>query len=309
MIVAADFGDVDGNHGRQHLVHPDFARFKSACAEQGSTAGLVIFRGAWGTSPDSDLHSDWKRAESEGLVCGAYLFLRMAPGAPPPEDQVHVFADNVGSLTAANLVPTIDVEDVGPSAEAELELVHRAWTTMRSIYRASPMLYLSKRVWTEDLHDLPAGELTDSPLWLAKPWPWAVHTPAQLSWAPFQSGALDPPVPTPWGPNNWWLHQYQGDAFPVPGFLNTVDLSRFHLMLRNELGERVKWVQRRLGIPPIGDFDAVMEIKLRAFQRASGLQADAVIGPRTFAALSWCGGVEQDSAPRAIEDTSFGPYR
>ncbi len=288
MLVGIDYASVDGN------APPDLTKFKAACAASSSTGSVAILRGAWGTQRDLTLQRDWRRLIDAGFVCGGYLFLRMPqPGfSGSPEDQVHVFADNIGALSHRNLVPTIDVEDSPPSLspEAELEWVRRAWDAMKAFYGVPPMLYTSERVWREDLDNLPAGEMTESPLWLAKPWPWQVRSAPHLSSAPFDSGKLDPLVPLPWGsPRNWWLHQYQGDAYPVPGFTSTVDLSRFQVMRQGESGVRVAWVQHRLGYPArdVGMFDADMVRTVRTFQLEQGLTVDGVIGPRTFAALAW----------------------
>jgi len=280
MIIFADWASVDGNG----LV--EYAEFMEACQSQGSRLGGVILRGAYGTLPDPTLRQEWTRAKNYGFTAGAYLFLRSRKDQSPI-DQVHAFATNQGTVTRDDLVPTIDVEDHWPAAEAELEAVHTAWREMVQIYGVPPMLYDSGRVWTEDLHNLPAGEMIDSPQWVAKPWPWAIRQPAVLAPGPFESGKYDPIVPKPWGPGNWWLHQYQGDALPVPGFTSTVDLSRFHLMTQGETGPRVAWVQRRLGLPRTSVFDAEMSSRLRAYQTQQGLVADAVVGPQTFKRICW----------------------
>lgn len=282
MFVFVDYASVDANRD------PNWDALKAAASGAGSTLAGVIFRGAWGGSPDSVVGRDWKNARSAGLITGAYLYLRMqGKDLWAPEDQVHVFADNVGALTDRDLVPAIDVEDAGLSAGDELEWVMRAWREMVAIYGVPPLLYTSARVWSEDVHDLSSRELTTSPLWLAKPWPWQVHTPAQLSPGPFQSGQYAPVVPRPWKTGNWWLHQYQGDAYPTPGITNTIDLSRFNPMGPGERGTRVSWVQARVGVPQDGVFGPATAAALRQFQTEHALVADAIVGPQTFVALMW----------------------
>ena len=64
-------------------------------------------------------------------------------------------------------------------------------------------------------------------------------------------------------------------------------MNRFNTMVRGDAGERVKWVQRRLGIAQSGNFDAAMEMWLRAFQRRNGLAEKPRIDPQTFAYLGW----------------------
>jgi GH25 family lysozyme M1 (1,4-beta-N-acetylmuramidase) len=280
VIVGVDFAAIDGN---DDVAWPEFM---SACAAAGSQAGFAIFRSAWGTTPDPTVQREWKRAQSHGLVTGAYLYLRMLTDTAP-EDQIHVFADNLGPITSKDLVPTLDVEDAGMPAAAELAYVSRACDAMRSIYGVSPMIYTSARVWHENLHDQVQGTITDCPLWLAKPWPWQERTPGQLATTLFAGGKHDPVVPEAWGWGNWWIHQYQGDAIAVPGFSHTVDLSRWNVMRIGETGARVAWVQRRLGWPVTRIYDAAMATQMKAFQVQHGLVADAIVGPKTFTAITW----------------------
>ena len=285
MIVGVDYASVDQNST------PNYDTFRRACIAAGSTAGFAIMRGAYGTWPDPVVQRDWRAATAAKLTCGAYLFLRLPIQgySGTPEEQVSVFAKSVGTLTNADLVPIIDVEDAGLAAKDELEIVHRAWSAMKSTYGVPPMIYTSNRVWVEDLDDLPAGDMVDSPLWLAKPWPWATRVAAQLSPAPFSDpgNPRDPVVPAPWGARNWWIHQYQGDALPVPGFAHTTDLSRFSTMTVGETGARVAWLQQRIGAPVSATFDAGTAARVRAFQSNHGLVADAIVGPKTFAAVAW----------------------
>jgi murein L,D-transpeptidase YcbB/YkuD len=82
------------------------------------------------------------------------------------------------------------------------------------------------------------------------------------------------------------VHQAAGNV-QIDGIKGKVDLLRFHLMMRGEQGGRVAWVQRRLGAPVTRVFDDETGIRLHAFQRSHGLDADEVIGPATFARLAW----------------------
>lgn len=295
MLIGIDYASVDGNGLPRLNIASD------ACKAARSTLSFAFIRGSYGTTADRTWGRDALTLERYGLTVGAYAFLRMPRRGGPimaaPADQMRVFADNVGTLTKKHFPPALDVEDSGLSGQAELDWVHEAWSTLKSIYGVAPRIYTSQRVWIEDLHNLPAGEMTESPLWLAKPWPWPVRSKAQLDDSAFKGGQRDPGVPLPWGQANWWIHQYQGDAFPMPGFSNTVDLSRFRLMVQGETGERVKWVQRRLGIIDDGVFGPGMASHLRMFQKTCQLVEDAVIGPKTFAAIAWQAGVEAP-APR-----------
>ncbi|MGA9812340.1 MAG: hypothetical protein WBQ64_06175 [Terriglobales bacterium] len=85
------------------------------------------------------------------------------------------------------------------------------------------MIYTSERVWREELSNLPAPDLIESPLWL-KHYPFN-KGPARRDVAVTR---IPPPVPIPWGDSNWWIHQYQGDAIQLPGFApGNVDMNRF----------------------------------------------------------------------------------
>jgi hypothetical protein len=101
----------------------------------------------------------------------------------------------------------------------------------------------------------------------------------------FAGGKYDPKVPPPWG-DAAKIHQYQGDSRGMPGFFQ-VDMNRFHGMVKGATGERVKWVQRRLGIDQSGSFDDAMLDKVKAHQSNSGLDATGIIDPKTFATLCW----------------------
>jgi len=98
-------------------------------------------------------------------------------------------------------------------------------------------------------------------------------------------------VPKSWGgtadPDNRRVDQYHGDAWKFPGF-NQVDVNRFNSMVKGATGERVKWVQRRLGIDQSGTYDDAAIDKVKELQSGNGIDpADGVIGPRTFAVLCW----------------------
>lgn len=225
------------------------------------------------------------------------MFLRFprkgSPAPASPRDQAKAFLAAVGRLDRSDLPGTIDVEfpgagrsETGLTARQALDWV-RAARNVVATQGAAPILYTSARVWKEDLDNLDAPDLVESPLWLARYY-GDVRQPATLSAALFADGRHDPPIPPPWGDHdNFWMHQYRGDALGVPGMSNTVDLNRFNSLREGTRGERVKWTQRRLGIPPSGHFDDAMARAVIAYQRDHQLDPDGVIGPRTFARLCW----------------------
>src|SRR5437764_3706512 len=246
-----DYGSVDGNK-------PDFAKAKSE-----GKLHFSIVRG-WCWQGDPHWKRDWSILKDNGIVRGTYLFLVFPKGGqkpPSPEKQTKAFLDYVGSMEKTDFPPTVDVEfpgkgrsETGMSAAECLDGVRQSWKVIKDALGVAPMIYTSKRVWHEDLSDLAAPDLIESPLWLT-PYVVKEHMPPILDPEKFKGGKYDPKVPPPWGDgDNWWIHQYQGDSRGMPGFFQ-VDMNRFHGMVKGATGERVKWVQRRLGIDQSGTFD------------------------------------------------------
>jgi lysozyme len=283
MILGIDTASVAGNK------NTDWVRAKAG------GINFAIIRGAWGTVADKDFAKSWPLIKAAGIVRGAYLFLRMDQDSVK---QVQAFFNVVGKLEPGDLPPSLDVEfpdnkkdtkgrhgcvswDLTP-AEAMARLM-AAYTEMARLFECLPIVYTSGRVWKEDLANMPAPDMIRSPLWLAR--------------YPYKSGAavlnpspsmLAPPVPPPWGDaDNWWVHQFQGDATGCPGFPSgNVDLNRFNPLCPGDKGARVEWMQAKLNIPLTGKFDKATADNVRAFQTSKGLVADGLVGPKTFAFLA-----------------------
>jgi len=296
MLFGLDTASIAGNK------NPNWAQ-----ASAQVPLSFAIIRSNWGVWPDSAFHRDWPKINDAGMVRGAYLFLRFPHSkhghvAPSPVAQAKALIKTVGNLDESDLPPTVDVEFPGGVVETRmtpaqlLDGVRDAWRVLKAHYGVAPIIYTSARVWGDDLKNLPAPDLVESALWLAQ---YCIRVnkrldcigkgPAVHDRTAFAGGRRDPPVPPPWGDStNWWFHQYQGDAVKLPGFpTGNVDMNRFNTMTTGATGDRVKWVQRRLGILQSGTFDAAMETTLQAFQNKKGLVANSVIDPRTFAYLCW----------------------
>lgn len=251
--------------------------------------------------PDPTFKRDWAKVP---VTKGAYMFPepRSLTG---PEDQVAVFAASVeeaGGLTpGVDLPPVLDIEFPGGLTKgktpAQKKAIRRTMTqwmvdaahALRETYDIWPMLYTSARVWDGDDDDTlnadtlteVVGVLKECPLWLAR-YPYKLRTKAVLT-----PPAGHPPIPKMWGPGNFWVWQYQGDALKTPGFSSTVDLNKFNYMKIGEKGERVKWVQSRIGTKPDGAFGPESQKALIAFQKSKKITVDGIVGPGTFAALCW----------------------
>jgi GH25 family lysozyme M1 (1,4-beta-N-acetylmuramidase) len=281
IFLGLDTASVDEN------LDPNWAKAKLE-----GPLSFGIIRSNYGTWPDSSFARDWPKIKDAGMVRGAYLFLRFPPFGRSrpldPAEQATAAIHTIGDLAESDLPPTLDVEFPGGAAHTQmsseqlLDGVRAAWRVLKDRYKAAPIIYTSGRVWREELRDIAAPDLIESPLWLARypfnPGP-AVHDMRVSTLKP-------PPVPRPWGEGNWWIHQYQGDARGFPGF-RQIDMNRFNAMTKGATGERVKWVQRRLGIAQTGAFDSVTEAALGTFQQRKGLVADLIVDPRTFAFLCW----------------------
>jgi GH25 family lysozyme M1 (1,4-beta-N-acetylmuramidase) len=257
---------------------------------------FAIIRATGGILVDECFGRTWPKLKDAGIVRGAYLFLVFPKKGRRPSNpavQVETYIKTVPSPDASDLPPILDVEadnwqNTGMSPRQLLDYVRGAWKALRDHYGVAPIIYTSYRVWREVLGDLPAPDLAESPLWLKDYYrPFAVRQ-ARYDPQSFAGGRYNPRMPAHWGDAmNWWIHQYQGDARGLPGFSSTVDMNRFNTTVRGAAGDRVRWVQRRLGIPQSGVLDAATERALRIFQNSKGIDADGVINPRTFAYLCW----------------------
>jgi lysozyme len=288
MLFGIDSASVADNK------NPGWAQAKAS-----GPASFVFLRSNYGDQADTAFKREWPRLLDAGITRGAYLFLRFPRGgkaAPQPDAQAQAMINTVGDLLPDDFPPAVDVEfpdpgrtDTGMSPADCLYWITVAVRVLAARYRTRPLIYTSGRVWRDDMKDIAAPELVDCPLWLAK-YPFKPG-PAMRNAAAFAGGRIDPPVPTPWGDaDNWWFHQYQGDAIGYPGMTGKVDMNRFNPIIRGATGARVTWMQRRCLPPatkPTGRFGPDTEDALRAFQTNAGLVADGVVGPRTFARLCW----------------------
>lgn len=291
-MIGIDYASVDGNGP------PNWHSARAA----GVT--FVIVRGAYGNWIDTTFQRDYAGIAAAGLVRGAYLFLRYPrkgqPSPPQPHIQARALIDALGrqARSKLDLPPCLDIEFPGDgrretelSAHQALEWTRVAWRTMKDALGVSPLVYTSARVWKEDLANLPAPDLADSPLWLAR-YPYRTRIAAMTEPGTVHSLAW-PPTPPPWGDQtNSWIHQYQGDALKMPGFTATVDVNRFRYLRPGAVGDRVAWLQRRLGRTVTATFDEDLAKVVREFQRLSGLGVDGIVGPQTFAQLCWADGAE-----------------
>lgn len=284
IAVGIDYASVDNN------APPNFTAAKRA------GTSFAIPRAIYGrplvaTSRTPFRDPVWARDKdaiaAAGLKKTAYLFVcyeRKGVFTPSPEEQVKAFIDYVKLDRNHDLVPMFDVEEESDvlTASEMYDWTLRICYGLRDHYGSWPGMYTSARVWSENFKDLPAGDLINCPLWLAKPWPWSVQTVAHTD------GALNysPNTISQWG-NQWFFYQYQGDAICWPGFNKTVDANRFRTFGKGAKGDHVRWIQSRLGITVDGNFGLHTEASVKDLQSRNKLYPDGIVGPLTFVLLSW----------------------
>jgi len=302
MVIGIDTASVAGNRAI------DWTKAKS------SGIAFAIIRAAYGTGKDTKFDQEWPRIKAAGIVRGAYLFLRFPCHSkniykvPTPTAQAEAVCKFVGKLDPNDFPISLDVEfpgegqpDTGMTSAQLLKGVLEAWNVLKNNYGVAPLVYTSARVWIDDLKNLPVpGTVTESLLWLARyafaPGP-AVMNLDQVA---------NPPVPPPWAGSdpklityrgepysnqNWCAHQAQGDATDCPGFSGAVDMNRVRPVVKGDSGERVKWLQRRLGFTGTnvdGKFGPMTDAAVRKLQASKpDVVADGIVGPRTYAYLCW----------------------
>jgi peptidoglycan hydrolase-like protein with peptidoglycan-binding domain len=74
-------------------------------------------------------------------------------------------------------------------------------------------------------------------------------------------------------------------AAPRASVIPAVDAEDRPTFRRGAQGELVGLVQRKIGVPATGSFDASTEAAVRQFQRDNSLVPDGIVGPRTWATL------------------------
>lgn len=292
--LGVDYADTDT------INKPGVAGFTQA---KNAGARIIIPRAVFGRPANSQypvyLDSYWARDKDDivaaGLNRSAYLFVSVPTStrsAPSPEVQVAAFYGYVQlnkpklGQKPHDMVPFFDVEQASDKLTTEeyYQWILKVATEMRRAFGAWPGMYTSDRVWNEVLKSHAAGKLINCPLWIAKPWPWAVRTPVHLDGAPGYN-----PTTMPEFENSWIVYQYQGDGLGMPGFTpGAVDMNRVNIIKRGATGGTVKWIQARAdGLTVDGIFGANTEARIKNLQSQYALAADGIVGIDTLTLLSW----------------------
>lgn len=299
LYIGVDLASVDANK----LV--DWNAAKAAGCR------FAIIRGSYVNWVDPTWAREHDRAKAAGMVVGAYLFPDMGVNAISPQQQVEVFSSAV-KCGPGDFPPTLDVEFPGGIKKTGRSRRELLLTTLifehllRQKYGVPPMIYTSARVMDQQDEDsldvthqsVDVSAFRDCPLWEAR-YAMNYRLPAvgdDASEKQVVERLPRPPTASPWRdvrfPNTdsaVSIFQYQGDAIKFPGFSATVDMNRFFDLRVGAVGTRVAWLQRRLGMVEgtVGLFDDATEAAVELFQKTSGLVADGLVGPRTFAQAAW----------------------
>lgn len=260
MQEGVDSASVAGNHR---------VDWKAVKADGKS---FVFLRATYGTYVDSDFNRHWPAIKAAGLVRGAYAFWRPLLD---PVAQADTFIRTVGVLQNTDMVPILDLEFGGKLGRRGLNITAKEALDRFRAFRQEIVtaygkcgIYTSNRVYRDDLDNIPAPDLSNDPLWLAD------YVPP------------GPDTPKPWGKDNWWVHQYAGNVKSA-GFPGVVDFNRFNVAAIGDRGDRIKWLQRKLGVAADGIFGKKTEQAVKLFQAGRKLVVDGVVGIATWTQLSW----------------------
>ncbi|WP_392533932.1 GH25 family lysozyme [Nostoc sp. C117] len=228
------------------------------------------------TVKDSAFPHHWQTMKAVGIIRGAYHFFH--PHTSDPVLQAKEFLKTVGQLQPGDLPPVLDVEvtDKGNSqgvinaakqwlAEVEKGLLQQ---TKKAI---KPIIYTYPGFWQELGNP---SDFADYPLWIAH-----YNTPA-------------PSIPGAWQ-GQYIIHQYAGDISGVVGVSGRADLNRFNPLQLGDSGLRVKQLQQQLKDIGLytnaidGHFSESVKNAIVSFQTSKGLQADGIVGIKTWVTLLW----------------------
>lgn len=222
---------------------------------------------------DRRFDESWAQVRAAGLVRGAYLFTR--PWEHDALEDVTGFLDVLGPLGPGDLPPVLDLEqpDWAPalSGDDAVDFAVKAVQLITARLGVRPIIYTSHRVWDECWRGPDDRGLGECPLWVVD-----------------CSSRQDPRLPSAWRDRGYWLRQYALER-PLVSGVKSADRDRFHLLQHGERGARAAWLNQALGVP--GDeFGDQTSAALADFQRTHGLEADGIVGPRTFSQLCFTPG-------------------
>jgi lysozyme len=230
---------------------------------------------------DKAFSHHWPVMKMDGIIRGAFHFFH--PKTSDPTQQAHEFLNTIGKIEPGDLPPVLDVETTDGAGPATIVKAMKQWLIVvektiqqQTGKRIKPIIYTSPSFWNEQLGNPP--DFADYPLWIAH---YKVETPL---------------IPSSFGKGNWLIHQYLADVQHVPGVERQAYLNKFNALQEGAANLRVKDIQQRLKDLEKPEFDpgdvngifnARTEAAVIAFQKFNNLQADGIVGPKTWVNLLW----------------------
>jgi lysozyme len=230
---------------------------------------------------DSNFSHHWSVMKMDGIIRGAYHFFH--PLASDATKQAEEFLKTMGKLEPGDLPPVLDVEKTDGADPATVVKKMKEWLAVvektlqqQTGKKIKPLIYTFPSFWIETLKN--PSDFANYPLWIAH---FDVETPM---------------VPSSWGKGNWLIHQYAGDVENVAGVSIRADLNKFNLFQEGATSLGVKDIQQRLKdlqkpeFDP-GDVNGIFNARTKAaviaFQKSKKLQADGIVGLKTWVTLLW----------------------
>ncbi|BAY90616.1 MULTISPECIES: GH25 family lysozyme [unclassified Tolypothrix] len=219
----------------------------------------------------------WPTMKAAGIIRGAYHFFH--PRTSDPVVQAQEFLKTIGKLEPGDLPPVLDIEVTDNVNDPKL-IINAAKQWLVVVEKAllqqtgkpiKPIIYTYPGFW-EGLGN-PTG-FAEYQLWIA------------------HYDQPQPTVPTTWQ-GEYLIHQFREDVSGVPGVSGKADLNRFKDLQPGDSGLRVKNLQQQLTAIGLytgaidGKFSSAVKDAVISFQSSKGLQADGIVGIKTWLSLLW----------------------
>ncbi|MEH2072525.1 MAG: GH25 family lysozyme [Nostoc sp.] len=225
---------------------------------------------------DSAFAHHWQTMKAVGIIRGAYHFFH--PHTSNPVDQAKEFLKTVGKLEPGDLPPVLDVEVTDKVSSQAVINAAKQWlaevekTLLQQTQKPiKPIIYTFPSFWQQLGNP---SDFANYPLWIA------------------HYGTQNPSIPSAWQ-GQYLIHQFEGDVSGVAGVSGRADLNRFNDLQLGDSGLRVKQLQQQLKDIGLytdaidGHFTDLVKDAIVSFQKSKGLQADGIVGIKTWVTLLW----------------------
>jgi lysozyme len=252
---------------------------------------------------DAQFATNWSAMREFGLYRGAYHFGR--PGQDPETQAVH-FHSVVGETGFGDLPPVLDIEaSDGHPAAAVLAWVLAFVKKAEALFGRKLVIYTGG-FWRFTLGNPVVAELKDNPLWLAQysqGTPTAPSTWAKWTFWQYTDGSFGSPPPVPGIAGPCDRDRFAGDktelaalagtgASPPPPVAQPTSWPGRYFVWPSQpvvAGEDVRTWQNRMvaigfALTADGVYGPESKRVCAAFQRDRGMNADGIVGAKTWAA-------------------------